>query len=461
VVAVSELGAARIAALRETEFARLDRTGEAYLDYTGTALYPESLVAAHAAFLQEAVLGNPHSEHRASAAASDIIAEARRAVLEFFQADPAEYAVVFAANASSALRIVGEAFPFGPDSTLALTADNHNSVNGVREFAGTRGARIRYLPPDAELRLAVPLPVPIGRGPHLAAFPAQSNFSGVRYPPALIREAQRLGYLVMLDAAASVPSSVFSLAETQPDFVCLSFYKMIGFPTGVGALLARRRALARLRRPWFAGGTVEFASVQHRRHRLASAAEGFEDGTPNFLDIAAVPRGLAFLTAVGMPVIECHVARMTDRLLAGLRGVDDTAGYSAVTIYGPSSTDGRGGTVAFNVTDRHGAVVPFGVVERAASAEGVLLRGGCFCNPGASEAAFRLDPVATDRCLRGFAPGAFTPERFSACLGGAPVGALRASVGLATNERDIDRLVAFLGEFLNHRSAAIPERRGV
>jgi hypothetical protein len=36
----------------------------------------------------------------------------------------------------------------------------------------------------------------------------------------------------------------------------------VGWPTGVGALLARREALARLERPWFSGGTVVAAFVQ-------------------------------------------------------------------------------------------------------------------------------------------------------------------------------------------------------
>src|SRR5262245_63170317 len=47
------------------------------------------------------------------------------------------------------------------------------------------------------------------------------------------------------------------------------FYKMFGYPTGVGCLLVRKSALARLRRPWFAGGTVNFATVGGRRHLLS------------------------------------------------------------------------------------------------------------------------------------------------------------------------------------------------
>ena len=88
---------------------------------------------------------------------------------------------------------------------------------------------------------------------------------------------------MLLDAAAFVPTNRLDLEAVQPDFVIVSFYKMFGYPTGVGCLLARHDALARLARPWFAGGTVNFATVQARAHLLSPGEAGFEDGTLNYL----------------------------------------------------------------------------------------------------------------------------------------------------------------------------------
>jgi selenocysteine lyase/cysteine desulfurase len=61
----------------------------------------------------------------------------------------------------------------------------------------------------------------------------------------------------------------------------------------------------------------------------------------------------------------------------------------------------RGRTVAFNVVDRLGTVVPFRLVERRADAAGVQVRGGCVCNPGAAEAALGVDG---ERLARADAP---------------------------------------------------------
>ena len=99
------------AALRAREFGRLDDGGHAYLDYTGSALYPDRLVAAHATMLRGSVFGNPHSESPTSLASTALVNEARARVLRFFDADPDEYVVCFTANTSAAIQLVASAYP--------------------------------------------------------------------------------------------------------------------------------------------------------------------------------------------------------------------------------------------------------------------------------------------------------------------------------------------------------------
>jgi selenocysteine lyase/cysteine desulfurase len=170
------------AQLRRREFGRLDAADQAYLDFTGSALHARSHVAAHLRLLDAGVLGNPHSENPASLASTALIERARERVLEFFHADPAEYEVCFTANASAAIKLVGESYAFAPDRPLVLVADNHNSVNGLRCFAAAAGAQLRTVPLDDELRAAAPEPHLAQATGGLFAYPAQSNFSGVRHP---------------------------------------------------------------------------------------------------------------------------------------------------------------------------------------------------------------------------------------------------------------------------------------
>lgn len=428
--------------LRAREFARLDAQNHVYVDYTGSALYGESQIRAHHTLLRDGLFGNPHSEHRPSRASTEIIDDARDLVLRFLDVDANTHDVIFTANASAAIKLVAESYPFTRERGCILSADNHNSINGIREYARRAHAPVHYLPLDPELRLR---DEELPSTPSLLAFPAQSNFSGVRHPLSLVTRAKALGHDVLLDIAALAPSCAISLRDCPADFAALSFYKLFGYPTGIGALIARRESLIRLLRPWFAGGTVLYASIQSNTHRLRARHEGFEDGTPNFLGIGALPSGFALLEEAGMPRISAHVARLTSMFLEELIALRHANGTALARIYGPRTMHDRGGTIAFNVCDRSGAPIPFSIVETRATRANIAVRGGCFCNPGATEAAFAFDAARTSACLEMLGPD-FTIDRFAACLGSA-VGAVRVSFGLANNEDDVRRVIAMLATF--------------
>ena len=104
-------------------------------------MYADSQMRLHQQLLAEQVFGNPHSSNPTSLAATRLIESTRAAILQFFNADPAEYIVIFTQNASGALKLVGESYPFEAGSHYLLTFDNHNSVNGIREFAHATGRR--------------------------------------------------------------------------------------------------------------------------------------------------------------------------------------------------------------------------------------------------------------------------------------------------------------------------------
>ena len=100
--------------LRARDYARLDGHGHVYLDYTGSGLYGESQVERHLGLLRGGVFGNPHSTNPSSQAATVFVEKARASVLAHFNASADEYVVVFTANASLALKIGGESYPFDP-----------------------------------------------------------------------------------------------------------------------------------------------------------------------------------------------------------------------------------------------------------------------------------------------------------------------------------------------------------
>ena len=334
------------------------------------------------------VFGNPHSSNKASLAMTEWVERARAYVLEFFNASPDEYLVRFTQNASGALRLVGEAYPFTSQGHYLLTFDNHNSVNGIREFARAKGARVTYapvIPPDMRMdddRLAALLDEPGTGACNLLAYPAQSNFSGVQHSFEWIERAQSRGWDVLLDAAAFVPTNWLDLSRWHPDFVPVSFYKIFGYPTGVGALIARKTALAKLHRPWFAGGTITVASVTGDRFFMQEGPEAFEDGTLDYLSLPAVEIGLRHIDGVGLDMIHTRVGCLTDWLLASLAGLRHGNGEPIVRVYGPVEPSDRGGTIALNMYDVNGHFIDHRIVEQRANEAGYIAANRMFLQPG-------------------------------------------------------------------------------
>jgi selenocysteine lyase/cysteine desulfurase len=483
--------------LRESQYTHLDDNNHAYLDYTGAGLPARSQLRAHSRRLETSTFGNPHSDNPTSSASTGLVEDARARILAHLNASPDEYAVVFTANATGAARLVGEAYPWGGSrggrrqQRCVLTADNHNSINGLREFAARRRVRTTYVPVSGpELRTSTDDVVRALRsrnslsellcrggsifstspsssssssacsGPPrsagLFAYPAQSNFSGVQHPLSWVPLAQARGYDVLLDAAAFLPTNRLDLSgAARPEFVTVSWYKVLGYPTGVGCLVAKHGALARLRRsrPWFAGGTVRNASVALARRELVPGAGAFEDGTVDFLGIPDVHSGLDYVAGVGLDVVATRVRCLTGWTIDRLQLLRHSDGRAMVRIYGPLTTLHRGGTVTFNVVDGRDRLVDERVVSAEAAAVGISLRVGCFCNPGAAEAALGV----TRKLLKSAWHKDVMSEDVVTAAIGPTRGGVRVSFGIASNKADVDRLILFLDE--QYRDRVVPQER--
>lgn len=436
--------------VRSSDFQRLETEKHVYLDYTGGSLFAESQVRIHQQLLLSGVYGNPHSSNPSSRASTNLIEKTRLKILQFFNAAADEYVVIFTSNASGALKLVGEAYPFGKDCCYLLTFDNHNSVNGIREYALAKGAMVRYIPvmPPRmrvdEQKLMEFFKLGLSGCNNLFAYPAQSNFSSVQHPLEWIDQAHAAGWDVLLDTAAFAPTNPLDLSRWKADFIPVSFYKMFGYPTGVGALIARKSVLGKLHRPWFAGGTITVASVQGEKHYLADAPAAFEDGTLDYLNIPAVLTGLEFLESLGLDVIHTRVKCLTGWLLKNLVSLKHKNGFPLIKIYGPIDAQHRGGAVAMNFIDSHGNVIDHRWIEERASLSNISIRTGCFCNPGAGELALEISSSELASCFtRPDHEQRLTYDEFRLCINNKASGAVRVSVGLVSNFADVEAFLNF------------------
>ncbi|KAK3185921.1 hypothetical protein K4F52_005376 [Lecanicillium sp. MT-2017a] len=405
--------------LRTTEYGFLDDQGHVYLDYTGAGLSAKSQLQSHAQRLGSNVLGNPHSINPTSEASTIMVEETRERILAHFNASPKEYAVVFTPNATGAARLVGESYQFRRGTRLLMTSDNHNSIHGLREYAKAAGTRVKYIHSTSpELRVET------------ATVQKALN----------AKMAQEAGFDVLLDAAAYLPTGTLNLAEVKPQFVMMSWYKLLGYPTGVGCLIVRRDAMARLRRPWFSGGTIQAVSVGMQWHKMAPDEAAFEDGTLNFLSIPDVKVGLDWVDGIGMSVIDTRVRCLTGHFIQRLKQLKHKDGSPMIILYGPDNLSSRGGTVCFNFIDSTGRIVDERLVALESAAAGISLRTGCFCNPGAGEDAFRL---RRKNLLRLLWSKTTSIDEYVTLIGLPSAGAIRVSFGVASVVADLDKFFEF------------------
>ena len=262
---------------------------------------------------------------------------------------------------------------------------------------------------------------------------------------------------MLVDCAAFAPTNRLDLSIIKPDFVPLSFYKMFGYPTGCGALIVRKPALEKLRRPWFAGGTVTVVTVQGDAYFLDEGHAAFEDGTIDYLNIPAIEIGLRHIEDIGLDAIHRRVIAFTEYLLEELTALTHDNGKTLVKVYGPITAERRGGTIALNLFDADGTIFDDQLVEYLANHFNISLRSGCFCNPGAGELALNISKEYAQQLFQN--TDRMTYEQYAMAVASDDehdgIGAVRISVGLITNFRDVYQMVQFTKSFLNVKSDGI------
>ncbi|EGI67560.1 Molybdenum cofactor sulfurase 3 [Acromyrmex echinatior] len=394
------------------EFTRLE--GECYVDHAGATLYSETQVRDASANLHGSLYGNPHSI--GNSPTHDIIDRMRYRILSHFNTNPDEYTVIFTSGATASLKIVAEGFRFTTDEnnktatslhsgSFVYVQDNHMSVLGMRDVIAAKGADVIYLNHNQAFQILSQPSSPCDSNERqssnsLFAFSAQCNFSGLKYPLKWISDAHAgslsifakkpsTRWYVLLDAASFAATNKLDLSIYKPDFVCLSFYKMFGYPTGIGALLVKNKSSDVLNKIYYGGGTVDIALSSERFHRKRSILyERFEDGTVPFLSIVSLQYGFEILSKLTMDQISKHVFSLAKTLHHSLLTLHHCNGKPVVKLYCDSDYEDRssqGGIVAFNVMRSNGEYVGYMEVLNMAASFKIHLRTGCFCNPGACQ----------------------------------------------------------------------------
>eukprot|EP01026_Neomeris_dumetosa_P051267 TRINITY_DN4507_c0_g1_i3.p1 TRINITY_DN4507_c0_g1~~TRINITY_DN4507_c0_g1_i3.p1 ORF type:complete len:788 (-),score=106.11 TRINITY_DN4507_c0_g1_i3:276-2639(-) len=389
----------RIDELYAKEVAPRMQPHEHYLDYTGSSVYCNSQLQAALEELSTQMFGNPHSANPSSQLTEEKVEEVREMVARFFNADPGKYQVVFTRSATGALKIVGETFPWSSNSMFRYLRENHNSVLGIREYTLQNNGTFEAVDEEWVQNWCDQSQIETSANSqdvvyNLFAFPAEDNFAGVKYPLDWIRSVQQKStdkqkWMVLLDAAAFVGTQPLDLEKAPADFVAISFYKMFGFPTGLGALILRTDTVDLLRSVYWGGGTVALATSKDNFHVFkCRPSDKLEDGTVAFLDIINLKHGFQVIDQLGgIYRIQAHVRSLTEYLYKRLSSLRHSNGNQMLSIFGkhgvPDSYKVQGGIINFEVLNPNREIFSYKQFEKEAAESGFHIRTGAECNPGA------------------------------------------------------------------------------
>uniref|UniRef100_A0A8D0H6U7 Molybdenum cofactor sulfurase n=1 Tax=Sphenodon punctatus TaxID=8508 RepID=A0A8D0H6U7_SPHPU len=385
-------------------------------------------------------------------------------ILQHFNTTMEDYTVIFTSGSTAALKLVAETFPWiqeglkSPASRFCYLTDSHTSVVGMRGITAAMNVIFVPIKPKDMLLSEKNRATAEAQNcttPHLFCFPAQSNFSGTKYPLLWIEEIQSGKccpiqapgkWFVLLDAASYVSTSSLDLGVHQADFVPISFYKIFVFPTGLGALLVRNQVAHFLRKTYFGGGTAAaYLGGEDFYSPRQSLAERFEDGTVAFLDIIALKHGFDALEKLtgGMENIKHHTFALAHYTYTVLSTLKYANGAPVVCIYSDtdfSSPDIQGPIINFNVLDKNGDIIGYSQVDKMASLFNIHIRTGCFCNTGACQQHLG---ISNEDIKKNLQAGHVCGDDVD-LIDGCPTGSVRISFGYMSAFEDAQAFLKFI-----------------
>jgi cysteine desulfurase/selenocysteine lyase len=382
---------------------RMNERPLVYLDTAASAQKPRAVVDTLTGFYERDYANIHRGVYDLSQRATAAHDEARRKVQRFLNAaDWRE--IVFTRNATEAINLVAASFlrpRLQPGDEILITEmEHHANIVPWQLVAAATGAKVVAAPvTDAgELDLSAFVERMGGRT-RFVALAWVSNVLGTVNPVhEIVRLAHARGVPVLIDAAQAVQHLTVDVQDLGADFLAFSGHKLYG-PSGVGVLHAKAEHLETM--PPYQGGGDMIERVSFEGTTWNEIPFKFEAGTPDIAGIVALGAAIDYVEGLGLPAIARHEGEL---LAYATRALNQVPG---VRLIGTAAD--KCSVLTFAMDGVHPQDI-----GTMLDLDGVAVRTGHHC-------AMPLH------------------ERFG--LGASA----RASIGLYTNQEDIDTFVRSLG----------------
>ncbi|WP_377274022.1 cysteine desulfurase [Peterkaempfera sp. SMS 1(5)a] len=378
-----------------------------YLDNAATSQKPRQVLDALNTYYEQHNANVHRGVHVLAEEATALYEGARDTVAAFINA-PSRDEVIFTKNASESLNLVAnmlgwadEPYRVDSDAEVVITEmEHHSNIVPWQLLSQRTGAKLKWfgLTDDGRLDLSN-IEQLITEKTKVVSFVLVSNILGTINPvEAIVRRAQDVGALVVIDASQAAPHMVLDVQALGADFVAFTGHKMLG-PTGIGVLWGRHELLEDL--PPFLGGGEMIETVSMSSSTYAPAPHKFEAGTPPIAQAIGLGAAIDYLNGLGMDAVAAHEHAITGYAVERLLEVPD------LRIIGPRTAEDRGAAISFTLGDIH----PHDVGQ-VLDEQGIAVRVGHHCArpvclrygiPATTRASFYLysTPAEVDALIDG------------------------------------------------------------
>lgn len=343
---------------------------QVYLDSTATTQKPISVIKAIENYYSS-MNANVHRGLHTLAEESTLAFEATRKKIADFIGVKKISEIIYTSGTTESINLVasswGKANIKTGDRIVTTQMEHHANLVPWIVLAKQKGAELEYIPIDDNGYLDLSdLSNIITSNTKLVAVTHMSNVLGTINPvEELIERAHKVGAVVIIDGAQSVPHMPVNVKSLDADFYAFSAHKMLG-PTGIGVLYGKEHILEQMEPNNFGGEMINVVKFDYAD--WADLPYKFEAGTPNIAGAVGFAPALDYLNALSMEAVRNHEIEITEYALEQMNQLN------SLKIYGPKNAEHRGGSISFIDKDIHSHDV-----SQFLDSQGIAVRAGHHC----------------------------------------------------------------------------------
>lgn len=318
-------------------------TNTIYLDNCATTLKPLSVIDEVSNYYKKYSANAHRGDYDISRIVDDKLLEVRKKTANFINAEK-ENEIVFTSGATEGLNMVIKGFfknyLKAKDEVLTTKAEHASLILPWFDVVKKNGATINYIDLTDDLTVTMEnVKKAITKNTKVISLAHITNVIGdVRPIKEICKYAHKLGIIVLVDGAQSVPHEKIDVKDMDIDFLTFSAHKMLG-PTGVGVLYGKEKYLKQVK-PIIEGGGMNafFDSLGNVEYK--ELPEKLEAGTQNIAGIVGFGKAIDYINELGIENVHKYEVDLKKYM------VDKMSKLKNITIYNKNIENG---IITFNV----------------------------------------------------------------------------------------------------------------